>query len=79
LDPVVAHLVNMIVAAAVAGAPELYAESATQFLAMHLLRLQSGWPAREDGRKAGTLSRSRLAHVIAFMRANYMHAPSPAE
>ena len=72
-DPIIAQLVGIIVDAAVAGMPELYAQSAARFLATHLVCAHCGWPsAAEDTRNPGRITTSRLANVIAFMKEKYM-------
>ncbi len=72
-DPIVASVAGAIVAGVRAGAPDLYAQSAAQFLALHLLRVENGWPSAEDDlRRAGKLSDRRLANVIEFVRNHYM-------
>ncbi|MEU8986198.1 AraC family transcriptional regulator [Streptomyces sp. NPDC048558] len=65
-DPVLALTVRALVVASEAGADELYAQSATQFIAAHLLA------AHTDGavRPAGALSSLQLETVLSYMREN---------
>ena len=70
-DPALAAVVGSMVRAMHAGAPDLYAETAAQFLAVHLLAKTSPWRQRvTDARYAGDLSDARLVRVIDFMRYN---------
>ena len=72
-DPVVTQVAAAIVAAVRSGAPDLYAQTAAEFLALHLLRVENRWPsAKEDLRRTGRVSDRRLGTVIEYMRANYM-------
>lgn len=76
-DPVILRIALSLEGAAKTGAPDLYAQSAAQFLATHLLSLQSGWPAPlEDKRRPGTLGDRRLAHVLEYMDVHYKEALS---
>ncbi|WAZ19666.1 AraC family transcriptional regulator [Streptomyces cinnabarinus] len=65
-DPVLALTVRALVVASEAGADELYAQAATQFIAAHLLA------AHTDGavRSAGALSSLQLETVLSYMREN---------
>ncbi len=71
-DPVVSRVALSLADAMGTGAPDLYAQSAAQFLATHLLSMQSGWPdPAQDGRRPGTLTDLRLARVLEYMNAHY--------
>jgi len=72
-DPALTRVSLSLVDAIGVGAPDLYAQSAAQFLATHLLSLQSRWPSRHgDDRRPGTLSDRRLRRVLEYMDAKYM-------
>ncbi len=76
-DPVVLRVALSLADAAQMGAPDLYAQSAAQFLAVHLLSMQSGWPdISQDARRPGTLENRRLAHVLEYMNLHYKDALS---
>jgi AraC family transcriptional regulator len=70
-DPVVAQAVTTLLRAARAGAPDLYAESLVQWLAVHLLsshgRRAEAWTLRDRG---GIPDR-RLERVVNFMREHF--------
>jgi AraC family transcriptional regulator len=69
-DPVLASVVEALKAAALAGADELYAESAATFLAVHLLtRHAEAPPPREIGR-----DELRTRRAVQFIRDNH-HLP----
>ncbi|HEY3464806.1 MAG TPA: helix-turn-helix transcriptional regulator [Amycolatopsis sp.] len=69
-DPVLASVVEALGAAALAGADELYAESAATFLAVHLLtRHAVAPPPREIGR-----DELRTRRAVQFIRDNH-HLP----
>ena len=71
-DPVIWRMALSLADAVQNGAPDLYAESAAQFLAAHLLSTQSGWPdPSQDTRRLGALSDRRLAHVLEYINAHY--------
>ncbi len=71
-DPLISRLALSLADAVQNGAPDLYAQSAAQFLAAHLLSAQAGWPdLSRDRRSPGTLSDRRLAHVLEYMEAHY--------
>ena len=62
------------------GAPELYAESATRFMATHLLSLQNPWlDVSGQSRSAGVLSDIRLLRVLDYMQANFAKALTISE
>ncbi len=72
-DPAITRVCLSLVGAVETGAPDLYAGSAAQFLATHLLSSQGRWPGRHgDERRPGTLSDRRLERVLAYMEARYM-------
>ena len=76
-DPVVLRVALSLADAAKTGMPELYAQAATQFLAVHLLSMQSGWPdLSQDKRSPGTLESRQLAHVLEYMNVHYKDALS---
>ncbi len=71
-DPVIVQTAFALVQAVKMGAPNLYAESAAQFLASHLLwkySRQSG--SFTDGRNPGVISDRRLARVLEFIGHHY--------
>ncbi|WP_075359380.1 helix-turn-helix domain-containing protein [Caballeronia sordidicola] len=71
-DPALAAMVGAMIRAMDAGAPNLYAETAAQWIAVHLLAQKTPWRQRiTDGRRAGDLSDARLARVIDFMQSNF--------
>lgn len=69
-DPVVEAVVNGLGAAALAGADELYAETAASFLAVHLLTRYGSAPAPRPLRSEDI----RVRRAIAFIRDNH-HRP----
>ncbi len=71
-DPVISRMALSLADAIRSGAPDLYAQSAAQFLAAHLLSAQTGWPdPSQDKRLPGTLSDRRLAHILEYMNAHH--------
>ena len=71
-DPLIASVSFAMIDAVRSGAPELYAESAAQFLAVHLLSLQDRFGALiRDDRTAGFVSDSRLIRVLDFMQHHF--------
>ena len=71
-DPTVYQIALSINNAIQIGAPNLYAESAAQFLATHLLSLHSSWSAQVfNDRKSGELHDRRLDRVLDFMTHNF--------
>ena len=71
-DPTVLQVALALENAQQMGATDLYAQSAAQFLATHLISVQSGWPdASEDKRRPGTLSHRKLAHVLDYIHIYY--------
>lgn len=76
-DPIVSQVARSLESAARAGAPDLYAQSAAQFLATHLLSLQSGWASiAQDTRRPGKLAARRLTHVLDYINVHYKEAIS---
>jgi AraC family transcriptional regulator len=70
-DAVVAQSVFSLVKSIQMGAPNLYAESAAQFLAKHLLSMQSTWTEQEiERRRPEVLTDRRLTRVLVYMREN---------
>lgn len=79
-DPVISQVALSLSEAIQAGAPNLYAEAAAQFLAAHLLSLHSKWSAPSAGvRNPGAISDRRLERVLGFMEQNYAENLSLAE
>ena len=71
-DPAITRVCLSLREAIEIGAPNLYAQSATQFLATHLLSLQTRWPAAHlDDRRPGTIADRRVRRVIEYMEAKY--------
>jgi len=76
-DPVVSRVALSLADAVKTGAPDLYAQSAGQFLATHLLSMQRGWSdPSQDSRHPGVLGKHRLAHILDYMRAHYAESLS---
>lgn len=68
-DPVISHTAFSLLEAIKTGAPNLYAESAAQFLATHLLAKNSRWRTPITAtRNPGELSDRRLKRVLGFMQ-----------
>lgn len=71
-DPLVTHAVLALVRAVEAGAPDLYAATVAQSLAIHLLARHSGWEAwTDDRRNPGPIADRRLARVVEYMSAHF--------
>ena len=71
-DPIISRMALSLADAIQSGAPDLYAQSAAQFLAAHLLCARTGWPdPSQDRRSPGTLSDRRLARVLEYVSAHY--------
>ncbi len=71
-DPIISQVALSLADAVQSGAPDLYAQSAAQFVAAHLLSAQSGWPdPSQDRRTPGTISDRRLMPVLEYMSAHY--------
>lgn len=67
-DPVIVQTGLALIEAVKTGAPNLYAESAAQFLATHLLSMPSRWSEPATGwRNPGVIADRRLARVLEFM------------
>ena len=72
-DPTITRVCHSLVEAIKIGAPDLYAQSTAQFLATHVLSLQSRWSSHyRDNRRPGALSDRRLMRVLEDMEARYM-------
>ena len=69
-DPVLTHVVLGLAAAAESGAPDLYAESAREFLAVHVLLRHGGRPTPSDPVREDV----RIARATEYMREN-LHLP----
>jgi len=68
-DPMIAQTVSALVRGMRAGAADLYAESAMQWLATHLLAEHASLRAiSDDARSAGSVPDSRIADVLEYMR-----------
>jgi AraC family transcriptional regulator len=65
-DPVLEQMVLAVAAAATEGAPELYAETAAEFMAVHTLMRNGGRPSPTAPRNED----ARVSKAIAFMREN---------
>ena len=79
-DPIVAQMAFSLHEAVLACAPNLYAETAAQFLATHLLPLHSRWSEPSTGiRKAGEISDRRLERVLEFMTHHFRENLTIAE
>ncbi|MFI6663027.1 helix-turn-helix domain-containing protein [Streptomyces sp. NPDC050523] len=65
-DPVLAEMVKAVVAASEAGADNLYAESAAQFIVAHILAPHTAGPEKSTG----ALSSRQLETVLSYMRKN---------
>ena len=71
-DHVISRVALSLADAIQNGVPDLYAQSAAQFLAAHLVCTQAGWSEpSQDRRSPGTLSDRRLAHVLEYVSAHY--------
>jgi len=76
-DPVIAQVALSLREAIETGVPDLYAQSAVQFLATHLLSTHGRWSdAAEDNRCPGTLGGRRLARVLEYMKVHYKESLS---
>ncbi|MGW7255864.1 helix-turn-helix domain-containing protein [Streptomyces sp. NPDC054834] len=65
-DPLLAAMVKAVAAASEAGANDLYAQSAAQFIIAHLLAPHTSG----SGKTAGVLSSQQLETVLSYMREN---------
>ncbi len=70
-DPMIAETVATLLRGMEAGAPDLYAEAATQWLATHLLAAHGRGIGLEDRRLPGTITDKRLARVLDAMSARF--------
>lgn len=74
-DPAVSQAIVALLRALHAGAPDLYAESVAQFLAVHLLSAHAApMGGAEDRRWAGPLSDQRLARALEYLSSHF-HEP----
>lgn len=80
IDPTVFQTGIALNRAVSTGAPNLYAESAAQFLAVHLLSMRRGLPEPSAGaRNPGAITDRRLRRVLEFMRHHYAENLTLAE
>ncbi len=70
-DPMVAEIVAALLRGMEAGAPNLYAEAAMQWLATHILSAHGGGIPAEELRLPAAITDKRLARVLDYMRAHY--------
>ena len=70
-DPAVTATAHALLTAARAGTPDLYAEQAAQWLAVHLLTTRAGAELRDPPQAGYLLTDARLARVIDLIRARY--------
>ena len=71
-DQTIAQTAFSLLEAVKTGAPNLYAESAAQFLATHLLAKNSRWRSSVTApRDSGGLTDSRLKRVLDFMQHHF--------
>ena len=79
-DPVISQMALSFSEAIATGAPNLYAESAAQFLAAHLLSLHSKWSEPSASiRTPGIISDRRLKRVLEFMEHHHTEHLSLAQ
>ncbi|GJG85919.1 AraC family transcriptional regulator [Gemmatimonadetes bacterium T265] len=70
-DALVAETVVALARAMAAGAPDLYAQAAAQWLAAHLLAAHGAGPHVDESRRdPGVISDRRLARVVEYMSAH---------
>ena len=69
-DALVSQTVVAMLGAMAAGAPDVYAETAAQWLAMHLVVAHGPGRMLEDGRSPGLIADRRLARVVEYMSAH---------
>jgi AraC family transcriptional regulator len=65
-DPVLAAMVKAVAAASEVGADDLYAQSAAQFIAAHVLAPHSA----DSAKSSGALSSRQLETILTYMREN---------
>jgi len=70
-DPMIAETVSALLRGMEAGAPDLYAEAAMQWLTTHLLAAHGRGISTEDRRLPGTITDKRLARVLDYMSAHF--------
>jgi AraC family transcriptional regulator len=69
-DPMIATSVLALLGALDVGAPDLYAEQAGRWIAVHLLARHAGhWCKTDENRQPGIITDRRLARVLDFMSA----------
>lgn len=79
-SPVILQTGLALLKAVETGAPNLYAESAAQYLATHLLSLHSEWKTTvSEPRTPGLIADARLRRVLEFMEHHYSENLSLAE
>ena len=70
-DPLLYQIAASVQGAVNLGAPELYAETVAQYLALHLLSMNSNWKPEGDRRQSGPLADRRLTRVLEYMERHY--------
>ena len=76
-DPAIAEVALALLGAVRVGAPDLYAETTAQWLAVHLLAGDPRWRAIEDDRRnSGVLVDQRLQRVVEFMSEHLASPPT---
>ncbi len=71
-DPLIAQTVFALLRGMEAGAPDLYAQTAMQWLSIHLLSAHGSWlDMQEDRRDPGVIADKRLARVVEYISANF--------
>ena len=70
-DPMIAETVSTLLRAMAAGAPDLYAEAAMQWLATHLLAGHGGGIGADGPRQPGVITDRRLARALDYMSAHH--------
>ncbi len=67
-DPAIVAVAVSLLRAVRSAAPDLYADSAAQWLAVHLLSKHAGWRSlNDDTRSPGAITDRRLQRVLSFM------------
>ncbi len=71
-DPLVAQAIASLLQAMAAGAPDLYAETVAQWLAIHLLAKHTSWGAHAStDRSPGVITDQRLSRVLDYMSTHF--------
>lgn len=70
-DPAITQMAFALAEAMARGDPDLYAESAAAWLAVHMLSRHGEAADRDDVRSPGALTDARLARVIEYMSVHY--------